>query len=296
MRRRHYLASTAALLAGSLAGCAHPNAVLRMDAVSDVELAEHASRMVDGQPEYRDLVAGAVENGSATASGRSPPLETDQPVAYEGRYYELTATETGRRERTEYDVTVDYDPGTETPGGEAVDYADLPEVDRATMDALLPPPEDRPENEGPDRGVSRTYSEAEAAASVLVPEQEYEAVVYEGERYPVAVGDGRTVTTYEYRYEAERIAGSAAEYGASVREEHAFTLSGLSDAEREVVEAAIDDGYYEGSADDAFSSVASRFRDHPGYETDEWGGNWVVRYEGTVYWADLQHPPGAVEG
>lgn len=296
MRRRHYLASTAALLAGPLAGCAHPNAVLRMNAVSDAELAEHASRIVDRQPEYRDLVGGAVENGSATATGRSPPLETDEPVAFEGRYYELTATETGRREQTEYDIAIDYDPGTETPGGEAIDYADLPEVDRAVMDALLPPPENRPGDEGSDVGIGRAYSEEEAAESVLVSEQEYDAVVYEGERYPVDVGDGRTVTTYEYRYEAEEIAASAAEYGASVREEYAFTLSGLSDAEREVVEEAVDGGYYEGSADDEFVSVAERFRDHRGYETDEWGGNWVVRYEGAVYWADLQHPPSAVEG
>ena len=295
MRRRHYLASAAALLAGPLAGCAHAQAVLRMDAVSDDDLAERASRTVDRHPEHRDLVRRAVKDGPATATGRSPPLETDEPIAFDGRYYELAATETGEREVTEYDIRIDYDPGTATPGSESIAYDDLPEVDRAAMDALLPPPEDRPDDEGADFGIGRTYSEEEAAASELVPEQEYDAVVYEGERFPVDVGDGRTVTTYEYRYEAEEIAASADEYGSAVREEYAFALSGLSDAEREVVEEAIDEGYYDGSADDAFSSVASRFREHPGFDTDEWGGNWVVRYEGAVYWADLQHPPSEVE-
>lgn len=296
MRRRHYLASTAALLAGPLAGCAHPEAVLTMDAVSDADLAGRASRDVDRHPEYRDLVRRAVEDGPANATGRSPPLETDEPIAFEDRYYELSVTETGEREGTQYDITIDYDPGTATPGGEVIDYADLPAVDRATMDALLPPPENRPSDEGADFGVNRVYDDEEAAESVLVPEQEYDAVVYEGERYPVAAGDGRAVTIYEYRYEAAEIAGSAAEYGAAVREEYAFTLSGLSEAEREVVREAIDDGYYEGSADDAFVSVAERFRAHEGVETDEWGGEWVVRYEGTVYWANLEHPEGAVEG
>lgn len=294
MRRRHYLASAAALLAGPLAGCAHPNAVLVMNEVSDAELAEHASTSVDGHPEFEDLVAGAVENGSAIASGNSPPLDTDEPVEYDGRYYELTTTETDRRETTQYGLDLALSPESGTPDGETVDFDDLPEVDRDVLDGRLPGAGETSEARGDER-VVRWYTEAMAEDSALVPEGRYDAVVYEGERYPVDVAE-RTRTESDYRYEAEEVAASAVEYGASVREEHPFTLSGLSEVEREVVEEAIDEGYYEGSADDAFSSVASRFREHPGFDTDEWGGNWVVRYEGTVYWADLRHPPSAVEG
>lgn len=295
MRRRHYLASTAALLAGPLAGCAHPNAVLEMSELSDAEIAERASRSVANFPPARHIVAEAVENGSTTVSGRSRPLETERPFVYEGRYYELSVTETGQRETTEFSIRIDYDTSG-TPEGTAVDYDDLPAVDRDALDALLPPPAEDHDHEGFDLGVGAAYSEAEQAESVLVPVQEYDAVGYEGERYSIDVGDGRPVTVTDYRYEAAEIASTAEAFGASVREEYVFTLSGLSEAEREIVEEATDDGYYEDGADDAFESLARRFHEHEGVETDDGGGDWLARYEGTDYWAELRHPPGAIEG
>lgn len=294
MRRRYYLASTAALLAGPLAGCAHSNTVLQMDETSDAEIAHDASRNLDGHPGAGSIVAEAVESGSTNAIGRSKPFDTDEPIEHRGRYYEFTVTETGQRETTVYSISIDYDPGTETRGGTTIDHDDLPDVDRETIGALLPPVEGSPGDDG--FGVSREFSEAELEQSVLVPDQEYDAVVHDGERYPIDVGDGRTVTVSDYHYEAEEIATDAAEFGASVRETYAFTLSGLSAAEREIVEEAIDGGYYEGSPDDAFESLARRFREHEGIRTDEWGGEWLARYGGTVYWVDLEHPPSAVEG
>jgi hypothetical protein len=296
MRRRQYLATTAALVAPSLAGCAHPEAVLQMDAVSDRDVARRASRDVSRHPEAGGIVAGAVENGTTTVSDRSRPLDTDRPVVYEGRYYRLTVTETGERETTWYSIRIDYDPGTGTPEGAVVDYDDLPAVDRDALDSLLPPPEGVPSGEGYDFGVGREFTDEDAASSALVPEQEYVAVVYEGLRYPIDVGDGRTVTVTDYRYEAEEIAASAEAFGAAVREEYTFELSGLTDGEREIVEEAIDGGYYEGEVTDAFASLAGRFRERRALEADEWGGEWVARYEGTVYWTDLQHPPGEIEG
>lgn len=293
MRRRHYLASTAALLTGPLAGCAHPNSVLVMNEVSAAEIAERASRSADRSRDDGRIVAEAVENGSANATGNSPPLDTDRPVEFDGRYYQLGVEETESRARTQYGLDVALDSGTGTPDGEAIDYDDLPEVDRDVLYDLIPTDGETRDGRG-DRRAVRWYSEAMTEDSALVPDGEYGAVRYEGDRYPIDVAE-RTQTESDYRYEAEEIAASAAEYGAIAREEYSFTLSGLSDEERDVVEEAIGEGYYEGSADDAFSSVASRFREHPGFDTDEWGGEWLVRYEGTDYWADLQHPPSAVE-
>lgn len=293
MRRRHYLASTAALLAGPLAGCAHPNAVLVMNEVSTAEIAERASRSVDRSRDDGRIVAEAVENGSADTTGNSPPLDTDRTVEFDGRYYELSVEETESRARTQYGLDVGLDSGSRSPDGEAVDYDDLPEVDRDVLYDLLPDGGETPEGRS-DQRVVRWYSAPMAEDSALVPDSEFDAVRYEDGRYPIDVVE-RTRTESDYRYEATEIAGSAGEYGATAREEYLFTLSGLSDAERDVVEEAIGEGYYEGSADDAFSSVASRFREHPGFDTDEWGGEWLVRYEGTDYWGDLQHPPSAVE-
>lgn len=292
MRRRHYLASAAVLLAGPLAGCAHPNAVLRMSEATDEEIAERASTNVDHDDEARRIVSDVLENGSATETGTSPPIPTDRAVEYEGRYYVLTVDETNRRERTRYGLVVELSAEAPGPGENAVEYEDLPGVDREYLESLLPPEGDG--DEGRTEHAVQWYSEAETERSALLPDLEYEAVVYDGERYPIGVEE-QTRPVSEYRYEAETVAGNASEYGASVRAQYAFTLSGLSDDEREIVAEAIDGGYYEGGANDAFSSLARRFREHEGLDTDEWGGDFLVRYEGTLYLADLQHPPSAVE-
>jgi hypothetical protein len=71
MRGCQYLATAAALLAGPLAGCAHPSVVLLMDEVDDAALADRANRTVDRDPENRRILAGAVVNGSSSATGRS---------------------------------------------------------------------------------------------------------------------------------------------------------------------------------------------------------------------------------
>jgi len=101
-------------------------------------------RHVRGPP--RGLVAGAVENGSATVGDRSLTVAAHRPRRadeYEGRYYHLSTTETGEREPTVYDVRIEddgdsdsnsdsdseADPGDETPGS-AVDDGSLPAVPR----------------------------------------------------------------------------------------------------------------------------------------------------------------------
>ena len=58
-------------------------------------------------------------------------------------------------------------------------------------------------------------------------------------------------------------------------------LSGLSEAERKVVEEAIDEAYYED--DDAFRSVVDRIRDHEGLNVDDFYGTWLLSYENEEY-------------
>ncbi|PSQ15739.1 hypothetical protein BRD00_13300 [Halobacteriales archaeon QS_8_69_26] len=279
---------TVAAVVPWVSGCAEPSAVLTMDEVSDGEIATRASRDVSGHPEVRGIVAEAVGEGSATTTGRRPPMDGEDPVAFEGKFYDLTVTETDQWEAPQYDIEVDYD--GEEPADTPVDYEDLSALDRQTADRLLPPPEDHPDDEGYDFGVSRVYSDGEAEASVFVPEPEYDAVVYEGTTYPIRVEGPRTVTVSEYRYEADLLAEDAATFGASVREEYLFELSGLSADERDVVSEAIDEGYYEGETTEAFESLVDRFRANDAVESDEWGGEWITRYDDTVYWSDLRHP------
>lgn len=286
MRRRKLLAAGATLLAAPFAGCVDPAGVLQMSAESDAGIAEQASRDADGlPPELRDVVVAAIEDGSGTVSATSPPVDEGLPLAHDGAFYDLSWEVVGERTITRYTVEIDYDP--EDASGPSVAVADLPDVDREVIDRLVPPRDDR-RVEGYDMGVSSPYSEEEAETSVLVPEQEYDVVVHEGNRYRIRTGDGREVTENTYEYTAAEVAASPETYAADLRERYLFTLSGLSDAEREVVDVAIDEGYYADSTDDdAFRSVAERLRSHDAVSSDEYEGDYLVRYEGTVYWTHL---------
>jgi hypothetical protein len=66
-----------------------------------------------------------------------------------------------------------------------------------------------------------------------------------------------------------------------VRDRYLFTLSGLSDAERAVVEETIEGAYF--SDDEAFRSVVDRLRSHEGIDVDDSYGTWLCAYEGVEY-------------
>ncbi|WP_313691683.1 hypothetical protein [Halorarum halobium] len=278
-----------ALLAG-LSGCSAAGS-LHMTAVNDTELAAEASRDLPDSDErpavrYREIVETAVENGSATANDTAPFVEPGgPPYAVDGAYYDISAEPVGNHTERMVDVKVDYNGSTDGP---AVAYEDLTPADRALLDTLLPPPADHSPTAGYDLGSGQRYTRAEANESVLVS-GEYDAVHYEGERYPIAV-DSTDVTVTTYRYTATEIAPSAEAYASDLRETYRFELSGLSEAERGVVSEAIESSYYAESTDDeAFRSVMERFRAVEGVRVDEYGGSWVVEYRGAVYWAELQY-------
>lgn len=290
MDRRRALAVWGLLVLAVLAGCSAAGSLDLQRTTDDADLASQVSRSTalpeEGPTHERKLVREAIGNGSATASGRAPPVEQGLPFAHEGRYYDLSWTVTDRQPGTAVDVAIDYN-GT-APDDATVAYESLSARDRETLDRLLPPPTDR-RDEGYDFGVHVTYNATERNRSVLLS-GEYDAVRYEGETYPVDVGDTERVTTETYRYTATVVANSSAEYASQLREEYLFALSGLSDKERQVVEEAIDDTYYaEDTDDEAFRSVLETFRRHEPVRESEYDGMWLVRYDGEVYLADLSY-------
>jgi hypothetical protein len=100
--------------------------------------------------------------------------------------------------------------------------------------------------------------------------------------------------------------GPAKEYGQDVREQYEFRFSGLSDAEHEIVQEAIESesGYQFASPDEepeatptaALRALVERFRPHDPFVVPENGaagtsagveGKYLVRYDGQVYWTEL---------
>lgn len=286
MSSNHLRVLLALLLILPLAGCSAAGSIT-MTSVDDDGLAAEASRSVstDQPADERLLVRNAVKNGSATVNGTTPPVDVDgKPFAVDGAYYDLQVDSIGSH--TEIMVTLDIDYNGTTDSA-AVSYEDLSAADRALVDSLLPPEYDR-RNEGYDMGAGRRYNDSEVESSVLISGA-YEAVEYDGERYPIRV-DTRDVTVTTYRYTTEKVASSSSEYADSIRDRYLFTLSELSDAERDVIEESMNETYYaDSSTDAAFESVLERFSEHDAVVRNEHRGEWIVRYQGEVYWAELDY-------
>jgi hypothetical protein len=289
---RRALAALGLLALVALAGCSAAGS-LSMEVATDQRIAEEASRSAaPDRDDDRAVVRRAVENGSATVTDGSPPVERGLPFGYDGAYYEVDWNVTDSQPATSVSLEIDYNGSA--PAGETVGYDALSPRDRELLDGLLPPRTER-RTEGYDFGTGGTYTEPERNRSVLLS-GEYEAVRFEGETYPVAV-ETEPTTLRTYRYTVTTVADSTAAYADRLRERHLFTLSGLSEDERSVVEEAISENgsyYAESDDDEAFRGVLEEFDGRSAIESTEYRGTWLVRYEGEVYVAELSY--GGFEG
>ena len=279
MERRQFLASGTALLSVAVAGCGHPNVVLDLEAASDEDIADEASTTADpGSEEYRAL-ASARDDGSATRSGRDELFDRTDTVRVDGAFYEVSETRLESSEATVYDVDVAFNPDDTKAAVGEVAYDDLPEYDREQL-SFIADGQEPADEEGYNVNVDYGTAEAVGDRSALVPEQEYDIITHEGDRYRVEV-ESQTVPENEYRYEVTEVAPDVETFAGQVREQYLFALTGLSEAEREVVEEAIDGAYYED--DDAFRSVTDRIRDHEGLNVNDFYGTWLLGYEDEEY-------------
>ena len=279
MRRRQFLASGTALLSVAIAGCGHPDVVLDMDeATADDVADERSTRVEPGSEEYRVLTS-ARDDGAATRTGRRELFDRTNAVRVDGTFYEVSETRLESSEATVYSIDVAFNPDDTKAAVGEVAYADLPEFDRRKLEFVVDGQKPADE-EGYIASVDYGTAEEVGDRSALVPEQEYDIVTHEGDRYRVEV-ESQTVPENEYRYEVTEVAPDVEAFAGQVREQYLFALTGLSKAEREVVEEAIDEAYYED--DDAFRSVTDRIRDHEGLSVDDFYGTWLLSYENEEY-------------
>jgi hypothetical protein len=286
----------ALLLVALLAGCTWSGG-LRMSAVNDTQLATNASHSVEDaklQAPNTRLLRETIETGNASRVAPEQPLFEplqERPVRYRDRYYDLTWTADGSRPGASVRVRVNYTDTASVPPDRRITYENLPGPDKDALAPFLPTAESRSElwRSGDSLTSNTTYTAEELNQSVLVGDQQYDAVVYEGTTYPVdSLGVERTTVT-TYRYRATVVAEDTEAYADRVKTRYAFTLDGLNESERTVVTTAIDDSYTAASEEDsAFESVASRFESHRAVERDAISGEWVVRYRGRLYWATLR--------
>lgn len=290
MQRRLVLALLLVAVAAALAGCADAAGSVAMSSVDDDALASEASRSLADDPDpieayHQRHVRAAIENGSVTDVNPRPNDDSVLPVAYEGRYYDVSSEVVDREMGYRAEFSIDYN--TSSVNGSTIRYSELPAVDRRALAPLFAGPR-RGDEPGFDLGLPAGYTDSEADSSVLVPDQRYAGVVYEGETYEIAVDSGERTSMSVYRYDASLVAESTDVYAAQLRERYEFTLSGLSTAERDVVDEAVDGRYYAEDTDDqGFASLVDRFLDRPAVERDRYSGSWVARYDGELYWVEM---------
>ncbi|EMA00884.1 hypothetical protein SAMN05443574_101310 [Haloarcula vallismortis] len=279
MRRRRFLASGATLLSVAVAGCGHPAVVLDMDDATAADIADEVSMSPDPTSAEHTVVSAAIENGTATRRGRNELFDQIDTVRIDETFYDVSETPLESNEVTVYEVRIDFDPADSTPEIGAVDYEELPEADRQRLDPIISD-DNPPSGDGYDVGVGYGTAEEVGDGSVFVPEQQYDIIVHDGDRYRLTVST-RTTTETEYRYEVTEVASGVDSFADQIRDRYLFTLTGLSEAEREVVEEAIDGGYFQD--DKAFRSVTDRIREHDGIEVTDSYGTWLLSYEQVDY-------------
>lgn len=252
----------------------------------DSAVAEHASIALE-EIDHRSLVADAIDGENATATGRRPPFESERPVAADDGYYAVSPTIVENTTRTEYAVRFEIAPNDTS--GPAIASADLPAVDRRVVpiEELRRIVGSEADSRPPAIGFGEIYTAEERDRSVLVPTSEYDVSLVEGEPVRIVNDGQRAVTAHTYRYEAVRVARSAAELASDLRSEYAFTLSGLTDAERSIVEDAIGDSHYQMRRTEAWTRLVDRFRDEKPIYGEYTEYEYLVRYDGRLYWTTL---------
>lgn len=322
MRRRALLASGAALL--PLAGCVSairdgssssagsngaarlPTASLSMEPIEVAELPSKVCYTVPteygtGEPTPEgQLIERAERDGSATVERTREPLPDDRPIVYRDAVYQLDYEVVAETPATDFSVKIDVVTGDE-PDGRTVRFSELPEVDREVFAR-------RGFDTGEVVGIGTTllYTDAQVERSALVPETDIVIIEWaNGNRAEWVVDGSHETTLNTYRYTIAETT-PASEYGSRIRERYEWGLSGLSEAERDVVETAIREergpnetpsrAYVVGPEEtppEPLVALVDRFRSHDRVREDEAqyrnavAGPYLVRYEGTLYWAQL---------
>jgi hypothetical protein len=289
MDRRKLLGAGLLALLALTAGCSADGS-LSMRPVDEGELAAQASaELPEDRVGDRAVAREAIVNGTATVVDERPPVDEQFPFRHRGKFYAVNYTESGTEPGWDVNVRIDYN--ASDIEGEVVAYEDLPEIDQRALASLVEHSDrfDEQLQPGYDFGAGETYDTEEANASALVGGQQYDALSYDGETYPISVTVEETTLTV-YRYEATVVANSSGTYARQLRERHEFELTNLSDAERGVVDDALNDTTYMESADnEGFASLVDRFRAQRSVSETEYRGSYVVRYEGQLYWAEMSY-------
>ena len=270
-------------------------ATMNMSPITDTEITNRfVYRMDDGPERKRRLVERIVTNGSATVKAGEPPIKNTGRVSNNGTIYAVSYERGGEETAIRYHVTTSS-VEDKISDDETVAFEELPAVDREKVNQQMI-----------GTGTQFTYSREERDRSALVPSPDKPIIVWDsGERARFTVRESETIVVQAtYHYTAETVTG-VAEFGTEFRQQHGWKLTGLSEAERDIVDQAIskEDGYSvapreaepEATPSKALERLIERFRQHiekgfapRGRQNPSGVQGWYLnRYDEKTHWTKL---------
>lgn len=261
----------------------------RLRPTSDADTADAGSAPLETlSPPERDAVAAARRGDEPTMwvpEPSSDPFSEMDYVATDSGYVAAETSVVETVERTGHEIRLEAESDTEAPPSRRVAFADLPAVDRTALYALFGYPNDAElEKFEGARSISigGLLAYRDDAGSKLVPDPAYDYVRIRGLDFRFRVTDTKPVTVERRRVEVETVAESATELANIVYERRGIDLDErtLSAEQRDIVAAAIDDGYDECAPySDAYAGLQSTLRRDGGeshFDYANYGTEWYA--------------------
>ncbi|WP_299334041.1 hypothetical protein [Haloplanus sp.] len=226
---------------------------LRLNPVTTAAVADRESDSLDTlSPPERDAVSAARRGDASALWATSTPLSGVDHLAADGTYYTVTTSLVSTVERTGYALSLDTAAVEDTPATRRIALDDLPDIDRTALYVALGFPGSQ-EIERFDRarsvaiGGTLVYPDDARSRSDLVPDPSYETIRIGDRDFRLDLGDPRPTTVETHRVAVGAITGSAADFAGLVFDRYGVELdpTDLSAEQRDIVEAATDDGYDE---------------------------------------------------
>ncbi|WP_139136130.1 hypothetical protein [Haladaptatus sp. W1] len=226
---------------------------------------------------------------------QSPPIwEDSRPWVCDGGVYQFSYEVRNERPATRY--FWDLTPVQQADQDNIVQFDELPRLDREKF-RLVGLGDDAVDEETPlDVGMTFVYANADRNQSALVPTPDRPVIEWKTgsrARFSITDSNSKNATLKTYQYTAHQLAPTVEAYGQQLRTRYTFELSGLSDAERNLVEKSIGRYGYNiergGTPSDAFWSLIEIFQQHEAVVDGKEGvtGDYLTTYDGQVYWVEL---------
>lgn len=283
LHRRGALSIAASLLTGGCLGVRFGNDGCNAGVYVDAESFDPVSALDDRlRDDDRAIGAETVENdGTRRTTYAQVPFRDPTLFPHDGAFYRISRETAESVDVPAFELGAEWEEGQSAPSGtEVVQFADLPENDRRAFQLAMPEEKEGQFPEGFSVGRYPAPYPDGGEGSRLIGETTW--VEWEGRTVRVEIAGEQAGTTERvtYAFAAERIADDAAGFRAFLADTYLVDLSGVSEAQLEILRSARDGGYEAClPASDALAALLDRLDDTEKLPSP-YSNDWYVAFEG----------------